>query len=221
MKYMYCWIVLVLVCIPHLGYSKNNSFPLLPVKTDWQRIDITDLGSIDLPPTLEIQGLEYKKGMDNYRAFGKIPVLVAQQKELNNGDKESSKRYARVMIETIYGKDGDFEKLNFNIKKLRVDSIGQLDKDLKTQCDKGLNKINQKLIEWYPVTLEKINGMSCIHISYTRQLYNNPVEKVDLYRFQNNDRIHGLILSYRISESEIWKNDFDAVLKSFRVSNIR
>lgn len=221
MRFKLTYLILFSLWCPLIGSAVTLPLPLPPVIDGWQRVNIIDLGSVDLPPTMEIQAGEYKKSMDNYRTSRNIPVLVAQQLGLNNGNQVGLKRYARVMIGTVSGKDGDFEKLDFNILTVSIDDINQLDKVLKAQCARDLNKINQKLIEWYPVTFEKINGMSCIHISYTRQLDNNPVVKVNTYKFQNNDRIHELILSYRISESEIWKKNFYTVLKSFRINNIR
>lgn len=48
-----------------------------------------------------------------------------------------------------------------------------------------------------------------------------PYVLVNMYLFQNNDRMHTLILSYRLSEKTYWENDFKKILKSFRISNIR
>jgi uncharacterized protein Usg len=89
------------------------------------------------------------------------------------------------------------------------------------QTQQSFRGTGLKLVEWYPLKMEKINGMSCIHISYKRQLQDSPFVLVHTYIFHNNDRGHTFTLSYRLSEIEYWQSDFDAILKSFRITNIR
>jgi hypothetical protein len=69
--------------------------------------------------------------------------------------------------------------------------------------------------------VEKINGVSCIHIGYKRQLHDKPFVLVHIYYFHNNDRVHALTLSYRLSEVDYWREDFAKILKSFRITTIR
>ena len=45
--------------------------------------------------------------------------------------------------------------------------------------------------------------------------------RVDEYKFFNDDRMHFLILSYRINEENIWKKDFEKILNSFTITNVR
>jgi hypothetical protein len=209
--------------------------------TGWHRAYIKDVGSIDLPPTMEVQRGEYKEINDKiYKSSAmNIPQFVAQQKGLNE-HKRPTGRYARVLLETDIGKHGDYEKLSSNIRYSKS-YIAELNKIFKQgtqqklsesarKLSEGVQQLSggvrlkighQKLIEWRPLKIETINGMSCIHISYTRQLENNPLVIVHEYIFQNNDRMHRLIMSYRQSESDYWENDFSHMLTSFRITNIR
>ncbi|MDR1346951.1 MAG: hypothetical protein LBJ63_00755 [Prevotellaceae bacterium] len=83
-----------------------------------------------------------------------------------------------------------------------------------------MKQINIKIIEWYHLKIEVINGMSCIHISYQRQLKDNAFVLVQTYIFHNYDRMHSLTLSYRLSEENYWKSDFTKILNNFRITNI-
>lgn len=192
-------------------------------KAIWQRIYLKDVGYFDLPPTMEIQKGKYKEFADENRKIKgfDVPQIVAQQKGLNQFGKEGFERYARVMLETTIGLTGDFEKLNFNISKFTQIEIIQMSNDFKEQIQQSFTGTDIKLIEWYPLKVEKINGMSCIHISYKRRFQDKPYVLVHMYIFQNNDRRHILTLSYRLSEVEYWKNDYSTILNSFKVTNIK
>jgi len=60
-----------------------------------------------------------------------------------------------------------------------------------------------------------------MHVSYQQQLKDKTLAVVNLYVFQNYDRIHCLSFGYRASEGEIWRADFAKALASFRITNIR
>ena len=182
-----------------------------------------------MPPTMEVQKGTFKEFNDKeYNSRGlKVAQLVAQQKGLNEATKDSFKRYARVMVDTDIGNYGDYETLDFNISALKKTDIAELEIDFKSQIEQstiesaGLGFGQMKLVEWHPLKLESINGMSCIHVSYTRQLNFNPLVIVHQYDFQNNDRLHRLTLSFRSSESDYWQADFADILKSFRITTSR
>ena len=43
----------------------------------------------------------------------------------------------------------------------------------------------------------------------------NPIVKVEKYNFFNSDEAVEITLSYRITESSIWKNDFEKAVNYF------
>lgn len=189
----------------------------------WERISIKGMGSLDLPPTMEIQKGIYKEFSDEYNrtnGYNASP-LVLQQKGLNDQTSSGFSKYARIIIETTLGNPNDYERLNFSVSSISQAEINELSSLFYQEIKLGFTGSPIKLIEWYPVKIEKINGMSCIHISYTRQVEQNPYVFVHIYKFHNYDRIHSLTMSYRITESDYWKSDFATVLKSFRITNIR
>lgn len=206
-------------------YSQALPQPLPTLPKGWQRIYVKNVGSFDLPPTMEIQAGKYKQSMNDFykRMEYAAPQLVAQQKGLNEFRKGSFEQYARVMIETTIGTPGEYEKLNFNIAKLTQTEISELNTLFKQQFQQSfkVSGINLKLIEWYPVKIAKVNGMSCFHVSYKRQFQNRPFVLVHMYIFPNYDRKHTLTLSYRLSEADHWKSDYATILKSFRITNVK
>ena len=171
---------------------------------------------------MEIQKGKYKLFVDQAKKIKGFEAaqIAAQQKGLNEGTTKSFEKYARVMIETQIGKSGDFGKINFDLSEFQS-QINKLNSGFKQQIQQSFTGTGQKLIEWYPLKVEKINGMSCIHISYKRQQNDNPIVIVNAYFFDNYDRNHIFTLSYRVSESDYWKVDFAKILKSFRITNIK
>jgi hypothetical protein len=191
--------------------------------TGWERIYIRNVGYIDMPPHMEVQAGTYQEIMNKYynRLEVDAPQLVFQQKGLNSNTSSSFQTYGRVLVETQIGNYGDFQPLSFNIATVTAGEINELNLNFKQKTMSDLASIGHTLIEWYPLKVKKVNGLPCIHVSYRRQLGTNPVVLVNYYIFQNNDRMHSLTLSYRVSESGIWKTDFDRILTSFRITNVK
>lgn len=216
-------IVCSLLYISMLSIAKDLPQPLPILKTGWTRVNIINVGFFDIPESMEVQKGKYKESIDATKKIKgyNVAQLTAQQKGLNEYNNKSYEKYARVLVETELGKMGEFEKINFDISVFTQTDINQINNTFKKNVKLGLESVNLKLIEWYPIKVEKVNGMSCIHVSYIRQLHDKPNVLVHMYMFQNNDRMHKFTLSYRLSESEYWKTDFATILKSIRITNIR
>jgi len=197
--------------------------PLPELGVNWERFTIENVGSIDIPPTMELQEGDYKLFVNEI----KQKVLKMEQQDntitfqpVGVNETFRSLRYARIMLATETG-DYDFT-LDFNIKQFTETDIYDLNKILREQYVATLPFIpGMKLLEWYPLKVEKLNGMSCVHTSYKRQLNNNAPVIVHEYQFQNIDMSHKLTLSYRETEKEYFLNDFDKVLASLRLNKRR
>lgn len=214
-------LIFCIICLTQYSYGQT-SFPSTP-PTGWERIYIKDVGSFDLPPSMEIQKGQYKEFMVGSRKIMGLAAtqITAQPKGLNELNKNGLKKYARVMLETKTAPSGSFEKLNFKVSKYTPSDIRELNSAFKQQLQESFIGTGLKLIQWYPLKLDAVNGMSCIHVSYKRQFQDKPLVLVHMYYFQNYDRMHTLTLSYRISEASDWKSDFARILQSFRITNIR
>jgi hypothetical protein len=117
---------------------------------------------------MEIQKGKYREFIDEVNKIKGFDgtQLTAQQKGLNELGKEGLEKYARVMVSTTQGSSGDFEKLNFDISKLTNTEIDELNSLYKEQVKQSFLGAEVKLLEWYPLKIEKINEMSSIHISW-------------------------------------------------------
>ncbi len=189
---------------------------------------IKDVGVISIPTNMEIQSGNWKKWNDemetafaekfDYEISGN--KVMFQQKGLNDLDPSSFNTYARISIETFIDNIGDYDKL---ATKLLVPQheLNELNELLKAQLEQSFINTELKLIKWYEVSIKTINGRSVLKTSYLRQLSDNPYVYVEIYQFQNNDRMHQLILSYREEDADIWKQSFDYTLKSFEITNVR
>lgn len=214
------FIILVLVTSLNTFSQSQTAQTLL---SGWKRIYIRNVGYIDMPPNMEVQAGTYQEIMNNYynRLEIDAPQLVFQQKGLNSNSVSSFQTYGRVLVETQIGNYGDFQPLSFNITTVTASEINEINLNFKQKTKSDLASIGHTMIEWYPLKVKKVNGLPCIHVSYKRQLGSNPIVLVNYYIFQNNDRMHALTLSYRISESGIWKTNFDRILTSFRITNVK
>jgi hypothetical protein len=189
---------------------------------------LSDIGYISIPEKMEIQSGKYKKLAQEYqKEIGKkygIEIsgnrIVFQQKGLNNFEKGGFSSYARVILETDIGNYGDYEKLNTNYAATQAE-INELNQEIKSQVQQSFAGTGLKIIKWYGMSIVKVNGKTALKISYLRKLKNNPNVMVNLYSFQNNDRMHRLTLSYRQLDESSWKPLYSKILNSFTIINIR
>ena len=197
-------------------------------KTDFEKVKLTNIGHISIPKNMELQSGDYRKISDKFNEKKAIKYgyevasnkIVFQQKGLNELEKDGFSSYARIILETYVEKYGAFDKLTTNYSVTQTE-LRELNNDIRREIQIAFNKVGMRMIKWHSVSIEKINGISALKISYSRQLENNPSVLVNAYQFQNNDRIHKLTLSYRESDRAIWQPLFKEVLNSFTITNIR
>ena len=189
------------------------------IEKGWRRIYIKDVGYFDLPITLEVENAKVKEFSNNGKVVKGYETNSFAAKEKNsNSNKSLNKTYAKISLETSISSEGDYRKLNSNkrITQLELDDLNKL-------CRKAISNNSEvygNVTEWFPLKIETVNGISCMHYSFKRHFGSKPTEIVHRYSFHNNDRMHDLELSYGISEIK-WKNDFSKVLGGFTITNIR
>jgi hypothetical protein len=207
-------------------FTYSQSLPLPTLENGWERITIENIGSFDMPPTMELQGGAYQTIKRNL--VGNILKMrqstfqiIVQQKGLNNFSGEGFSRYARIMFKTETGSSDPELVLDFDTRSIPQSDISGLSDLYKGAAQLEFSNTGLKLLEWYPLQVEKINGMTCIHTSYKRQLDNNEPVIVHHYQFFNYDYDHTFMLSYRLNEKDYWENDFGKVLNSLRIRKRR
>jgi hypothetical protein len=216
--------------IGSLPYTPKKSEQ--PKTTKWTLYEIENIGQIAIPPTLELRdensafALSADIIMDHVYTYKKIditklvsPKLTFQPYGTDNLDKTALSKYARVLISYMQGKEGDFckwnEKFSFPASELK-----EMEGYIKEHTIKQITVLgNVKLIKWYPVEFTTINRLACIKISFTRQMDNDPVVKVEQYKFCNSSESIEITISYRLSESDIWASDFSKIAGTFDFSS--
>ena len=203
-------------------YSQTSS------KETIENYRLLNVGYISIPTIMEIQSGNYKKNAERVqKEAGKVfgyevsdNRVVFQQKGLNNMEQSGFATYARVILETDIGNFGDYEKITTKFTATASELV-EFSNEIKSQLLQSFSGTQLKLITWYGVSTVTINARTAVKISYLRQAADNPYVVVNIYRFQNNDRMHSLTLSYRQSDEVTWKPLFTNILSSFTITNVR
>lgn len=197
---------------------------LFAITSDWHTISMPEVGTFRIPPSMEIQAGKYKEVSDEFQKKIHIPLdennVLIQQKQLNEFNKKAFQTYARILVSTDYGEPGDYDMITTTAKTSKLE-IQALDLILKKEIEKTFvqtnssNKTHMQLLSWTPLDIIVINGISMIHAQYTRSINNGPEALVSMFIVQNNDRRHKIIISYRLSDANLWKNDLEKVIYTF------
>lgn len=186
----------------------------------WQRIPIQNLGTIDLPPTLEVVSGEAAELSLNARKLAGLPPadLSAKPVGYSKMDSDAVGEFVNLLIETTRG---NFMPLtakgaqSCSPEDLQMLNMG-MEKELKAQAVLG-----NELKTLFPARLEHIGGMPALHFSYIMMLNSGVEVRYALYIFMNRDRRHTLTTSYKVDAEGKWKSTFAHVVESFRITNIR
>jgi hypothetical protein len=192
----------------------------------FEKIKISEIGTILIPSTMELQSGSYKKFSDSVsktllKGQG-IEItgdnIIFQPKGLNEFKKMNT--YARVIVDTTIGKKGEYRKITakFTATKRELNETSTV---LKKQFEEELKGINIKIVRWDGVSVNNVNGRSVMRVAYLRQLDNNPSVFVEMYYFENYDRMHLLTISYREEDASFWKEDLETTRNSFTITNVR
>lgn len=165
----------------------------------WIRIGVGNVGSLQYPPTMEIQN-------DSYRSISGAPSpgynsIILQQYGLNQMTPDGRSRYARVIFNT---KNSDFGISLYDKLSFTQSELNEINDSAYNSTLQDLAKINNRILTWEPVKVININGVDCLYTNYKRQMSNNPVVTVYSFTFFNNQYIHTLSVSYRDSERSYW-----------------
>ena len=215
---VYFVVTTIFLCCSQ-GNDEGNSSSENESKVDWMHIKTQYGVEFDLPATMEITSGEYTTLIDgNEVAHGSdANNLTAQPINRKDSVNGIQKNYSAIILENVLGIPGQYEVLDFDTKMYSVEDMRQWEPMFKDKFNRDLISTGHKLIQWYPMSLLVINGMSCLHFNYSRQFQDNPEVMVHNYTFFNNDRMHSFGYSYRISETELWANDFSKVLQSLKI----
>lgn len=201
---------------------------LYATTNNWQTISMPNICTFKIPNTMEIQAGQYKIISDKFqKQILELPIdstrVIAQQKGLNKYSKKSFKvkKYARIIVETDYGKIGDYNHIDTKLTATKFE-LRELNGIYRVEMEKvfanitAQGKMNQKLLKWYPLKIVTINGISMINVSYTRSVNNGKPVLVNIYAIENNDRYHRITISYRVENTVNYEKDLKKVIYTFK-----
>jgi hypothetical protein len=206
------------------GQLLENSIP-----KDWTLYEIGDIGQIGIPSTLELRGdnsvhsLNQKAIRNYFVVHKKIDVssltnyqLIFQPLGYDNGKIPST--YVRVLIHYEKGKLGDFMKWN-DASNLTKSDREELDKMYKRKLldaiSKGKDIMKMKLISKNPIEIGKTNDLAYIKHSYTRQMGDRPIVKVQTFTFYNSDEMVEITISHSLIGNETGNLNLDKIVSTF------
>ena len=186
-----------------------------PLPADWKLYTFNGTYSITVPPTVELRGNDdsYTQEILALGATMNQGKRIFQQKGLSNHTEGSEDLYCRIMLSLIPGEPGDFVRPD---QKEFIDSETRTILDAYVQKAIGPNavEIGKHSIYWFSV-----GDINALRIDYKRS---GDKHRMDIpvvgtiLMMQNYDKMVTMVLAYREAEAYLWKDDFEAVIQSFK-----
>lgn len=171
-------------------------------KDNYTKIMLSGTGYLYLPPNFRVDKNEHN-------------FFSAISKSYAGGRFE---KYATITFLTRIGQRNDFDEMDFNPSIYSETDRQKINDILKENVSQSVRMTGSNILKWYPLQIKCINKRTVFYCQYTRQLLQEPVVKVELYLFSNNDRGHELTLSYRVAEKDYWKKGLENVLNSLHIN---
>lgn len=174
--------------------------PSQPVAAGYQRVRFMDIGTVDVPDSMQVQEPESPQR------------IVIKQKEMDT--------YARVAIAVYHNDKGEVPRL---IDQLTKADVQQFETGTRREIEAGLSTIHPYNIDWYPAISEYVNGMNSVKINYRYSFtgFKTYPMLVTMHYFFNHDEVIVLTMSYREDHASIWEKPFKEILNSFRITKIK
>jgi hypothetical protein len=193
--------------------STSTSLPLFTPPSNWNSYLIDDAFLIDIPPTLELRS-EYDSYTqflcENHWAITNADA-VFQQKDLGKMNSDAFNTYCRIMVARYYVGENNADHHSVSPELLSEDYS-----KLRSMADSELGPwsyISMPTYNWID-----IDGTKGINIAYSREGTNGEVI-CHIYLFFNYDEIAKIVTSYWKVDKQIWEQNVNNVIKTFRWSN--
>ena len=188
-------------------------------QSEWPIYAYSNICTFRAPRTLELRDPysvlgEFTQSFKEYYQMNFKDEIVFQQSGLNSDDfdvvKKATPLYARIMIRCI-PMNGIDQKMVASATQSDINEIGELWKKDVMQIFSGPD------FKWYPVARKKVGGKYALITRYQRPGASNgnggPVY-VEEYKFFLTGKLIRFTLSYRLSESNLWKMDFSNIMNT-------
>lgn len=187
----------------------------------WHYLEIPDVGKIWYPPSIEIQSEEFRREGGSPEVFLNNKVIF-QQRGLNKSDPSSYGLYARLIVENIPGKPGDFLRISDG-----GEIMGASAEDLEYLNNFSLAELKKqtfvKIVDFYGYRPVKVGERyPALLIAYKRKSTVSPelgTVLVRQYLIQNYKQMIKITASYRGKEEGMWKEDLLGAVNSIVLAN--
>ena len=192
-------------------------------KGHWQKYEIRNAFEISVSPELELRGEssvfnEYMDDLrDDYNPKHIIDIgkskLIFQPKGTDSLNESATEDVTRILIAHIEIETNNFPKWNFKVNKQKQDELNEY---FKKETINGLKKSPFKgnMIEWNPLEIGNVNGLSYIKISYLSMIEGKK-KYSETYQFLNTNEKVIISNTTNYSNKNKWIDIFEDVIKTF------
>ncbi len=210
---------------------KENTVHTSETEDDFIRYEFREY-SLSVPKTMELRNENSYMSLgkdimrDKIKSIKKIDVgdfnfvfQPAGSDDIQNYDrqKKSLDLYARVLINYQKGHKDDYMSWNDNtiFTQNEYNKLNKTFKDNLLSQSEEAQKRNMELLNVENIKIGK-NSKKYVYLkqTYTRKGLKGNVKVIDYYLFNNNEMVK-LTLSYRITEENLWRKDFEKILDTF------
>lgn len=101
------------------------------------------------------------------------------------------------------------------------DELQSADANARREVEQGFMMakrvgLTQKMLKWDRLKIVKFSGYPSFLVSYVRQMNDQSPVRVLQYRIGDDDRMHYISFSYRLSESDMWLPVWKELEQTFR-----
>jgi len=139
-----------------IAAPQGTSIPLANAElaSGWTRITVKDVGTIDVPPSLE-NTIASSQSQD--KSFGIADALLHAKTGAKNT--EGQDRFAFIQLETEFHKAGEEMKLGEPMKAMSGEEMQKLNAAYRTKVEASLVGTETKVLSWYSMRVDVIAGM--------------------------------------------------------------
>ncbi|MFZ2897074.1 MAG: hypothetical protein WA004_00535 [Saprospiraceae bacterium] len=191
------------------------------IKPGWYRIEITGIGTLDVPNSLEIQDGRYQEAFQSslketmekeWKIKYNEPNITIQLSGTNNLETST---YVRFVLQTQFAQKGTFKKLHQPPFSSAEEHLN-FEQGIRAKFEGMIEGSPIKITKWEPLEVVEIKNMKAKKIEYERRIGDGQPSIVQIYQIQNSDRQYTITITIPRSELKQWQPVLMEVLSSFQ-----
>lgn len=223
-KQIFCAISIIIVLglivqkLHQNTLDKATKIEHFSIPETWTTYIIDNSFSLSIPPTMELRS-DFDRYSHTLSDLGigyacSSADAVFQQKNLSDMSDEALNTYCRVLAMRIPSEDNDEPTLHhYESPKLQPSDYADLREIADAEVEPYSSYANYPEYDWID-----IDGTKGIKIYYIRTGAKGDVI-CNIYLFFNYDDCAKIVTAYRKKDEQIWRNEIDNVIKTFKWNN--